>query len=508
MVFAGLLASSCSSPPTDLRSMVPADALVYLESNDLYAAVAPILESRSFQEAAAAKPDLSPLKGIQLAVAVTGFEVSEEPVNEEGSVGKVQPKFVAVADTHAWSWQTRNFAENQLGEFINKVYGGGVKLETNDKPDGRSYVWTAEDGRRAFALVSGSLIFFGNDESSLDRCLAVRRGEGDPISKIVTVPPKNDENVAIGYIAPDGISQLSNIAGLAVAVGAGEDADVKSFVARVLPQILRSSVKDANWTSVVKDGHYEDHVMVSLSPDISKVFAETMVSAKEQGKTLSWLVEKQGLATTHYYLKDPQIAWRSAVLSAQTKTDPVSGKLIAAFSSSLFEPYAIEDPEMFLSSVGNVLQTVRFDAEGEDVVVIGQVKDLEKLKKSVAKEVNFAKPPERIGEADVWKSADGDYAAAIVNGYALLGDGESVVKLLQMPTGQEDRRNAAAVTTGVETDPAAVLVDALGERKSDTTPLAQSYTIETRFDQNGIQRVTTSDFGLIGSIIEHLGGEK
>src|SRR5688500_7674208 len=80
---------SCTSKPTDLRSLVPADSLVYLESNDLAAALQPLVASDAFTKAAKTKPDLSALKGIQLAVTVSGFEMTEEKLTDEHSVGRV-----------------------------------------------------------------------------------------------------------------------------------------------------------------------------------------------------------------------------------------------------------------------------------------------------------------------------------------------------------------------------------------------------------------------------------
>src|SRR5688500_17096089 len=50
---------SCSSKPTDMRSLVPAETLVYLESNDLGAALQPIVDNKAFDQAAKRKPDLS-----------------------------------------------------------------------------------------------------------------------------------------------------------------------------------------------------------------------------------------------------------------------------------------------------------------------------------------------------------------------------------------------------------------------------------------------------------------
>src|SRR6476469_8148710 len=66
--------TSCSSKLTDMFSLVPADTLVYLETNDLGAAIQPIIDSKPFNDVAKYKPDISAIKGVQLAVAITGFE--------------------------------------------------------------------------------------------------------------------------------------------------------------------------------------------------------------------------------------------------------------------------------------------------------------------------------------------------------------------------------------------------------------------------------------------------
>ena len=86
---------SCSSPTTNLRTLIPADSLIYLESNDLGAVMNTITERPAFREAAKSIPDFSVLNGVKLAVAVTGFETKEQPVTDENSVLNFQPRFVA-----------------------------------------------------------------------------------------------------------------------------------------------------------------------------------------------------------------------------------------------------------------------------------------------------------------------------------------------------------------------------------------------------------------------------
>src|SRR6476469_56432 len=285
LVLGLVLFASCSSKPTDLRSLAPADALVYLETNDLGAALQPIVDSKGFVDAAKSKPDLSALKGVQLAVAVTGFETSEEQVNEESSVLDFKAHFVAIVDTHAWQWQTNSFAENQLGEFINKIYGGGAQLDTSPKNGGTEYIWTAEDGRKAYGFVTGSLIFFGNDQSSIEKVQAVRRGEADPIAKTGKLPAYAD-NLAVGYVSTDGIGQIANIIGAQKAKESGEEGEVQSFVARVLPQLLRGAITDATWTAKKTDQGIEDNLNLTLNNDIASVFNETLAPAEATDQSL------------------------------------------------------------------------------------------------------------------------------------------------------------------------------------------------------------------------------
>lgn len=514
-VSAVILASiSCGSKPADLRAFIPADSLIYLEANDLGKVINTITERPAFRQLAKTTPDFSSLDGIKLAVAVTGFETSEQPVTEENSVLNFQPRFVAVAETNAWNWQAVSFTEDKLGEFINEVYGGEVQLETYPKYDGKFFVWTAQDGRKAYALVQGSVIFFGNDETAIEKCLAVKRGEADSIAKNPKVT--DGERLAFGYVSPDGVAQIANIAGISLAMNASEESEVKSFVARVLPEMLRNSVKEITWTAAKTEHGIEDKFAIRMNAEVSQVFNETLVPSGLKATNLAELLPADVVSATRYDLRDPQAAWRSVVLTAQKQTDAVSGNLIAAFSGSLFEPYGIEDAELFLSAVGPQILTARFDAEGEKGVVIASVKSAENIKKGIAKEVNFTKAAEKQGSADVWKSEDGEIAAAFVGGKIVLGDAESVSECLRANQSganltkhllfkQFSESGAAAVTLASDTESAARVVGVLTEEKNENERLPVSYLTETGFNKNGIERRTVSDFGLIGTITEHFG---
>ena len=515
-----ILLSSCGSKPTDLRTVIPADALVYLETNDLGKTVAAITQNKSFQQLAKAQPDTSALNGIKLAVAVTGFQTSEQALTDENSVLNFQPRFVAVVETNAWNFQAMSFTENKLGEFINETYGGEVVLETSDKHDGKYFVWTAQDGRKAYALVHGSLIFFGNDESAIEKCLAVSRGEADSIAKNTKIAALPADSLASGYISTDGVAQIANIVGVAVAASqVGEEEFVKSFIATTLPQLLRNSVSEVSWTATKTEQGIEDKYAISTVSDVSGVFSETLSASEQPDLFLLEDLPTDLPTVTLYNLKQAQVAWRSVLLVAQKQSDPVAGKMLGVFSSLVLEPYGVRDVEMFASSVGPTIVTAKLDVDGEKPVVIARIKERINVRRSLLSEFKAPKPEKGEPGVEVWTTADGGLSAAYVGDVIILGDTDLVNKCLAtdrltIKTRQDvmlkrlgDIKTSAAVTAGIDDVSLSKIIAVFGEKKSDDGASSGTYRTQTRFNKSGIERRTVSDFGLIGSIIEQLGKE-
>ncbi len=504
-----ILLSSCSAKPTDMRSLVPAETLVYLETNDLAAALQPIVDSKPFTEVAKSKPDFSALKGVQLAVAVTGFETSEEKLTDEHSVGRVQPHFVAIADTHGWNYQTVAFAEQKLGGFVEKVYDNPPTLDRSDKNGGKYFTWTAKDGRKAYVLVIDSLIYFGNDESAIDKVLAVRRGETESIAKASKVPPSAPGTLSSGYVSTDGIAQIANIIGLKFASEAGEDSEVQSAIAGILPQLLRSSITEISWTATKTEQGVEDKYKITMPPEIANVFSETIVPSGEAPEQLFSNLPELPTAT-RYNLKSPQKAWISVLLVLKKQIDPIAGKMLGQLSGAFFEPYGIRDAEMFLSSVDPNLITANVDWEGEHPFVVATTSN-PSIKKAL---VSDLKP---VNE-NFWRGDESDTSALFNGERIVIGTNHALAVVVdsggepKRPTLSEQsiklRDSKAPITTfGAERSSSRQIAEMLSEKFSDDENPAANYYTETRFIRTGIDRRTVSDFGLIGSIIAQLAAD-
>ncbi len=518
MIFS-FASNACRSPQkVDLRKLAPAGTIVYLETNDLAKTLAAITENQAFQELADKTPDFSALENVQLAIAVTSFESSENQVSDENSVINFTPRFVAVAETHAWQWQTAALAENQLDKFVRETYGTDAALEKSDKPNGKFFAWTAKDERKVFAFVAGSRIYFGNDSAAIEKRISGNPADNESLADNESFsrayPENSATNLAFGYVSTVGIAQIANLAGVSVAVETTEESNGRSFIARILPQILQNTTREIVWTASKTGRGIEDKFVISLKPEISAVTGETLTAAELSANSADFL-PPEFFSATRYNLKNPLIAWRSLLFLTAKNTDALSGQLLMRFSGALLEPYGVADAENFLNSIDAEIVTMQFDAGGEESAAIVTVKNVEELKKSIVTEINFQAAPTMQFNAAIWFSENKQSAAAFVENKLVLGETSSVTKCLQAKASGRNftrTRNfqkfaesrAVAVTFGRDTDSAAKIAEVLAKRKAENKKLATFYTTETHFTETGIERKTVSDFGLIGTILKQL----
>ena len=84
----------------------------------------------------------------------------------------------------------------------------------------------------------------GNDETLLDKCLAVKRGDAENLLKNENLARARERvagenSFAFGYVSPEGVAQIANLAGVSAAVETSEEDLSRSFIAKILPPFCR-----------------------------------------------------------------------------------------------------------------------------------------------------------------------------------------------------------------------------------------------------------------------------
>jgi hypothetical protein len=184
----------------------------------------------------------------------------------------------------------------------------------------------------------------------------------------------------------------------------------------------------------------------------------------------------------------------------------------------LFDPYGVGDPEMFLSSLrhkdgrSQSVVTLKMDPESEATIMLSMSGDYKTTQKSFVKDMKLGQQGE--DGWSWWSTADGDTKVLFEGGSIVLGEREELQKFeLRRYVHNADSikrladSDAPIATLGTDHSSSASIVEILANEGHGDTVSESTYFTETRFTKAGIERKTTSDFGLIGSIIAQLAGE-
>lgn len=510
-----LVNGACRQQKTEMLAFAPAETVMYLEFNDLGAILETLSQSRAIEQNNNSAEIFARLKNTQAAIIISGFESSEKQLDSDTAILDFKPQFVLVADTNSWQRTNISLIENRISPFVKNAYGNETKLETSAKDGLQNFVWTAQDGRKFFAAVDANLIYLANSESGLNQVLSIKETKTESLEKNESLREARSrarDGLAFGYVAPAGISRLAELAGVSTAVKATEEDLTRSFIARILPLILQKTVKEVSWIARQNEQGIEDKIYVKTDARVSDIWKETLASNDgKQFQTAEFLPLIFDSAT-RYDLRNPQIAWRSILLTLSNQLDSVDGKIWLAASGSFFAPYGVSDAETFLSAVNSEILTVRLNAASDESVVVAQVKDETRLKSALLKEFDFKSAPEKIGGANVWKSAESELHAGFIDNKVIIGrrqdvlacleareSGKNFTKTIQYQSFLQSDAAAKTITRDAESAAKIAGILNLSATKKDA---ATFYTTETRFNANGIERRTVSDFGLMGTLLQ------
>ncbi len=552
----------------DMADYAPADAMLYLEANDLpriaetitgndvWREIAPSIDteitasrvrwlSRIARWTGIGTAESVVLSRSQVAVVALGVDAS---ATEEQAI-KIKPRIAAIFETHTGASRTNGGMESLLNRLASNLYGTpNVSRRTTDEV--KWTTWTpvaisvaANEQTRSIVLATiGGTAIVGNDAAAVETCLAVRRGERASLmndAELVAMRARVDAptSLAFGYVSA---SNSNKIFGIFAPLYAAQFSNTKlqSAAATLLPQLAGKFLGGAAWTMRSAQGEIADDYFFKLPNELTARLTNTLTVAPDSTWMASAFLPADTAQATRYALREPAVAWRGLNQTLSSQLDMLIAPIAVTLLEKSLVPYGIASPRDFLAAVGNEIWTARLDAEGERTVLVARVRDRAKLEREVKKYLGANARPETVGAATLLISntaSDTDDeadAASFIGDYLLMGRAEDLRLCLEAASGgrtlaeNPDLKEAAAtnadtslvvtLTDNRETDRAVLRTLINLQSKSSTNAAAHQKLIEavlskhgyattrTQLAPDGIERRTQSAFGQLGRLIASL----
>lgn len=532
VVFAGVWLWWSIPSPVDMADYAPADALLYVEFNNLadvanaiqhsdaWKAAAPITKSESSQQThlltAAARHGLGPLEAVlfartQIALVVVGLNTSEED-----DTLKVRPDVALIAETHTSEWRTKQAMVDAVEKLANFAYGRSSCAERSGDAD---FVECTVAGaeRKIVGAVDGTLIVIGNSDNAVRSCLDVRKGARPSIrtdAELLKVRASvtSDKTLGFGYISPANSAKLFSWAAPLLMGQAPGDEQLEQLLAVSAGKILRGVA----WTATATGGRIEDRFLFSLEPGVvSRLQPAFETSGRDE--QIWKLVPERIESLTIYRNKAPAAAWSSLDSAVAFKLDALPAVLFGSLLRSSLSVYGISDPKEALATLEPPLLTLKLSQGAQGSILIARVNDEERLKRSLAQEVFKDGNGQILAGLDANPDPAKEFTAVFADGYVLLGKTENMrAGLVALRNGQASseelkqaaRESSAPIATYANDEARLnnfiLTLSALQGRPLSDAEVAQLQPVvhrhgyastETRLGGSGIERTTRSAFG-------------
>jgi hypothetical protein len=536
----------------NMTAYVPADTLVYLEANDLpdiatgvistdaWKALAPAAGIRSnlgnigWLSRLASWTGIGPADAVvlsraQIAVAVLSLEVADA-----GDTLKIKPIYAVVVESHTGEGRLQSAVEKRVGDFARRAYVE-PRVETKEADGAKFTTWSSPDGgRRIVAAVTGSVAVIANDESAVQACLAVRRGErpsleGNAQLEEMRRRVQGGDALAFGYVSPEGTARLLEMAATAYAGQISSDPRAQSAAASILPPLAKKILGAAGWSARLSEGVIEDRYFLALESGVAAKLQSALAAREDAAVRGSDLLPADIYSLSRYSYSDPAQAWHGLGAAITSQADTLGAILITRLLDASLKPYGIEQPDQFLRAIGPEIMTARLNDSGSSTVTVVQVRDEKTLRDFVSNRLGAKPAVESIGGAELLVSNNEKHdAASFVGGRLIMGTAENLRRCLEArsakqtlamdPEFQQAARsvNATApsnVVTFTEDDaPARTFITALAaqrgvrERPPDEAALEEALrrlryaATETQATDGGFKRRTRSSFGQFGAL--------
>jgi hypothetical protein len=447
---------------TDLSSYAPADALAFIEVNDLAEIANGVIETRAWQSLAGpigAPASLTPSRWLirlarwtgvgstdtilfarsQVAIVFSGAEGTQA-----GSTLVIKPLTTFVIETHTSQRRMRATVEHHIEELAQRLYQNPVFVRKQIA--GRDFQeWQSADGAHTIVFAfADTAVVVGNDETSVLHSLEARAGGRASLkdqSELAAARQSHEAGASLfGYVTQTGAKSLLQAFAL---YRSGPSADAVTG-ARIFSDTIGGLIKSISWTARFAGGGVEDHFSVALADGVADKLRASMVPDRGPDVTRFSFIPKDFYSLSLYQFRDANSFWGDLNATMSAHTDLIGAVAARPMLRALVKPYGIDDADTFARAIGPRIQTVRLEQDSP-AVLITEVFDRQALRKAILQKFGQNPKNESVGDAELILSND-NWAAGFVDNSFLIGPTESVRQCLnaRMSTASDRLRQSQA----------------------------------------------------------------
>lgn len=435
----------------DMAAYVPADCLAFVGADDLVELADGIGSSEAWTKLAAplgARSRLLPNRWLirlarwtgigssdtmlfarsQFAIVFTGVEESAADATLQ-----VKPLTALIIETHTTQRRMRPTLERHVEDFA-RAHGQPLLLR-KQIDDVDLAEWSSSDGARHITLAFvGTVAIVGNDESSVLRCVDVRRGKRASLlgnQQLEHARAQVDAAGAplFGFVSKTGVKPILQTWALYL-FSSSQNA---TTIAPIFSNIFANLIEGFAWTSRFTEGGAEDRCFLELSDGVADNLRGSAVPEDRAPSNEISFVPPDAYSVTVYHLRDVERFWRDVNATVSSHADVVGAIAARPLLRSLFSPYGINDPDAFVSAVGTRMATIRLEESAPSVLVAGAF-DPPSLRKLAQQRLGPTAKTETVGDAELMLSSSDNFAASFADEHFLTGTGDAVRRCIQAKT--------------------------------------------------------------------------
>ena len=531
-----------ATPATvDLADYAPADALVYVEFNNLVDVARAIRHTDTWKATgpitginesepnrflmAAARAGLGPIESVLFARSrVALVFVGLNNVEQDGTLRK-RPELALIAETHTQRWRTKPV----MVEAVRRLAGtqGASSCVGPDDDSDRFECSIAGTDRKLIGIIHGTTIILANSDNALRTCLEVRAGTRPSIrtdaeflrtrSGVAT-----QQSLGFAYVSAANSPKLFSWAAPVLMNLQFSNPELQQLLVVSAEKILRGIA----WTAVSSGGGIEDRFFFSLDPGVVARL-QPAFETSQRDENIWKLVPDTFESLTIYRSREPVAAWNSLNVAMSSRLDAVPAVVFGTLLQSSLLVFGIDNPKAVLPTLSAPLLTMKPAGVVEGSILIARVSDEARLRQALQQQTGDAPKPQLLEGLQADPDPAEEFAAVFVDGYVLLGRGENVRLCLielrkQQAAATEARKKAqdsarettapivtyandeARVTSFISTllmlQGQQLSGDEL-EKLQDTFGPSTFAETETRLSTSGIERKTRSAFGQFSTLV-------